>query len=139
LTNRPKRIDASSIEDRPSDDLARNGTHDQRFQDADKGGRSRGPRKVAVILPHEEASIEAINDAQVEVWRRHSDRAVEPDRGPLKNLKIPLKRFEIYNEKDADRALNYGVQLAVSGTVDILLKEAFRRINCWVRLRGPRT
>ncbi|MCX5833432.1 MAG: bifunctional enoyl-CoA hydratase/phosphate acetyltransferase [Deltaproteobacteria bacterium] len=88
-----------------------------------KEAASRGPRKVAVILPHETTSIEAINDAQVEGLAEGiligQSSLME---SLLKDLKIPLKRFEIYNEKDADRAAEYGVQLAASDAVDILLK-----------------
>ncbi len=84
---------------------------------------SRGPRKVAVILPHEKASIEAVNDAQSEGLAEGvligQSSLIET---LLKDLKIPLKRFEIHNEKDADRAAEYGVQLAASDAADILLK-----------------
>jgi len=109
------------------------------FKTLTREAAARGPRKVAVILPHEEASIEAINDAQVEGLAEGiligQSSLIE---ALLKNLKIPLKRFEIYNEKDADRAAEYGVQLAVSGTVDILLKGSISTNKLLgAALRGP--
>ncbi len=84
---------------------------------------SRGPKKVAVVLPHEAASIEAINDAQLAgvaegVLIGHLN-LIE---SLLKDLKIPPSRFVLYNEKNEDRAAEYGVELAASGGVDILLK-----------------
>lgn len=93
------------------------------FQMLMKKAISMGPKKVAVILPHERASIEAINYAQIEGLAEGiligQSSLIE---SLLKELKIPLTRFEIYKEKDADRAAEYGVQLAASDEVDILLK-----------------
>lgn len=101
---------------------------------------SRGPKKVAVILPHEKASIEAINDAQVEglaegilIGQSNLIAAL------MKDLKIPLKRFEIRNEKAADQAAEQGVQLALSGAADILLKGSISTNKLLAAsLRGPR-
>jgi phosphate butyryltransferase len=83
----------------------------------------RGPKKVAVILPHETASIEAINSARIEGMAEGiligQSSLIE---SLLKKSNIPLTRFEIHDETDATRAAEYGVQLAASDAVDIILK-----------------
>ncbi len=99
-----------------------------------------GPRKVAVILPHETSSIEAINDAKVRGLAEGiligQSSLIE---SLLKDLKIPRKRFEIHNEKDADRAAEYGVELAAAGGADILLKGSISTNKLLAAaLRGPR-
>jgi len=100
---------------------------------------SRGPRKVAVILPHETASVEAINEAQAEGLAEGiligQSSLVE---SLLRQLNIPLNRFEIHNEKDADRAAEYGVRLAALGGADILLKGSISTNKLLgAALRGP--
>jgi phosphate butyryltransferase len=99
-----------------------------------------GPKKVAVVLPHEAASIEAINDAQVAglaegILIGHSN-LVE---SLLKDLKIPPSRFIIHHEMNEDRAAECGVELAASGGVDIILKGNISTNKLLsAALRGPR-
>jgi len=101
---------------------------------------SRGPRKVAVVLPHEAASIEAINDAQIAgvaegVLIGHSN-LIE---SLLKDLKILPSRFVIHHEMNEDLAAEYGVELAASGGIDILLKGNISTNKLLgAALRGPR-
>ncbi|MGO9136887.1 MAG: bifunctional enoyl-CoA hydratase/phosphate acetyltransferase [Syntrophales bacterium] len=100
---------------------------------------SRGPMKIAVILPHERMPIEAIIKAQIEGLAEciliGQSSIIE---ALLKDLKIPLTRFEIHNEKDADQAAEYGVQLAASDAVDILLKGSISTNKLLgAALRGP--
>jgi phosphotransacetylase len=88
-----------------------------------KEAASRGPRKIAVILPHEKASIKAINDA----WIKGMAEGILIGQSSLiesllKRLKISISRFQIHDEKDANRAAEYGVQLAALDAVDIILK-----------------
>lgn len=82
-----------------------------------------GPKRVAVIAPHEISSLAAISEAQDKGLARgvligHQILIEEL----LKSLNLPLSAFEIHNEKDVNRAAEYGVALAVSGKVDLLLK-----------------
>jgi len=101
---------------------------------------SRGPKKVAVVLPHEAASIEAINDAQIAgvaegilIGRSNLMESL------LKDLKIPSSRFTIQHEMNEDRAAEYGVELAASGAADILLKGSVSTNRLLAAaLRGPR-
>ena len=84
---------------------------------------SRGPKRVAVILPHEKASIEAINSARIEGLAEGiligQASLIE---SLLQESNIPLLHFKIHNEKDPNRAAEYGVQLAAEDAVDIILK-----------------
>ena len=84
---------------------------------------SRGPRKIAVIHPHEKASVKAINDA----WIKGLADGILIGQANLmetllRRLRIPLSRFAIHDEKDASRAAEYGVELAASDAVDVILK-----------------
>jgi phosphotransacetylase len=84
---------------------------------------SRGPRKIAVIQPHEKASIKAINDA----WIKGLADGILIGQSSLieallKRLRIPASRFEICDERDAHRAAETGVELAASDAVDVILK-----------------
>lgn len=93
------------------------------FQMLIEEARSRGPRKLAVILPHEESSLEAVNEAQAEGLAEGvligNAFLIE---SLLKKMGIPLSRFAIHNEKDANRAAELGVELALSGQIEIILK-----------------
>ncbi len=84
---------------------------------------SRGPKKVAVILPHEKASIKAMNIARIKglaegIMIGQASRI----ESLLKSLKIPVSRFQIHDERDPVRAAEYGVKLAASDAVDVILK-----------------
>jgi phosphate butyryltransferase len=82
-----------------------------------------GPKRIAVIAPHEISSLIAISEAQDKGLARGvliGHRSLMEDL--LRSLKLPLADFEFYDEKDISRAAEYGIALAVSGKVDILLK-----------------
>ncbi|HUH66709.1 MAG TPA: phosphate acyltransferase [Syntrophales bacterium] len=84
---------------------------------------ARGPKKFAVIEPHERASIKAINDARKKGMAEGiligQARLIE---SLLKSLKIPASHFDIRNEDDDASAAECGVRLAAAGDVDIILK-----------------
>jgi phosphate butyryltransferase len=101
--------------------------------------RSRGPKKIAVILPHEESSIEAVSEAQTEGLAKGiligNAFLIE---SLLKKMGIALSRFEIHDEKDANRAAEHGVELALSGEVEIILKGGISTNQLLgAALRGP--
>jgi phosphate butyryltransferase len=105
-----------------------------------ENARSLGPKKVAAILPHEESSIIAIHEAQTEGLAKGVliGNAILIE-SLLKSLNIPSSQFEIHNEKDEDRAVEHGVELAVAGAVDILLKgNVSTNKLLGAVLRGPR-
>ena len=82
-----------------------------------------GPKRVAVIAPHEFSSLAAISEAQDKGLARGvliGHQSLIEDL--LKGMKLSSAAFEFYNEKDVDRAAEYGVALAASGKVDLLLK-----------------
>ena len=93
------------------------------FKTLFKEAASRGPKKIAVILPHEKASIKAINDARIKGMAEGiligRARLIE---SLLKRSKIPASHFEIHNREDDNSAAECGVDLAASGAVNIILK-----------------
>jgi len=82
-----------------------------------------GPKRVAVIAPHEASSLAAISEAQDKGLAKgiligHQNLIEDL----LKNLKLSSAAFVFHHEKDIDRAAEYGIALAVSGEADLLLK-----------------
>lgn len=82
-----------------------------------------GPKRVAVVAPHETSSLAAISEAQDKglasgVLIGHQDLIEDL----LTSLGISPSAFEFHNEKNMDRAAEQGVALAVSGEADLLLK-----------------
>ncbi len=82
-----------------------------------------GPKRVAVIAPHEASSLAAISEAQDKGLAKgiligHQNLIEDL----LKSLKLSSAAFEFHHEKDIDRAAEYGIALAVSGEADLLLK-----------------
>ena len=100
---------------------------------------SRGPRKIAVILPHEESSIEAVSEAQTAGLAKGVliGNAILIE-SLLKKMGIAFSRFEIHDEKDANRAAEHGVELALSGEIEIILKGGISTNQLLgAALRGP--
>lgn len=100
---------------------------------------SRGPKKIAVILPHEESSIEAIDEAQTAGLAKGVliGNAILIE-SLLKKMGMGLSRFEIHDEKDANRAAEHGVELALSGEIEIILKGSISTNQLLgAALRGP--
>jgi phosphate butyryltransferase len=82
-----------------------------------------GPKRVAVVAPHDNSSLVAINEAQTKGLAKGvliGNRDLIEDL--LKGLKLSSADFEFHHEKDSDRAAEYGISLAASGEVDLLLK-----------------
>ncbi len=82
-----------------------------------------GPKRVAVIAPHEPSSLLAIGEARDKGLAKGlliGHRSLIEDL--LKGLGISSSSFEFHHEKDIDRAAEHGIALAASGEADLLLK-----------------
>ena len=109
------------------------------FKSLIRKASSLGPRRVAVIAPHEASSLEAADEARKEgladcVLIGHPD-LIE---GLLKSLGLRKAHFEIIGEKDPARAADIGIALASEGKADILLKGTVSTNQLLAAaLRGP--